>query len=41
MSDKKTGTEKWFDSKLYGFIELEGNDDTFVHFSDMKKAINL
>ena len=36
MSDKKTGTVKWFDSKNgYGFIELEGNDDIFVHFSDI------
>ena len=36
MSDKKTGTVKWFDSKKgYGFIELEGNDDVFVHFSDI------
>ena len=36
MSDKKTGTVKWFDSKKgYGFIELEGNDDIFVHFSDI------
>ena len=36
MSGKKTGTVKWFDSKKgYGFIELEGNDDIFVHFSDI------
>ena len=36
MSDKKTGTVKWFDSKKgYGFIQLEGNDDIFVHFSDI------
>ena len=36
MSDKKTGTVKWFDSKKgYGFIELEGSDDIFVHFSDI------
>ena len=34
MSDKKTGTVKWFDSKKgYGFIEVEGSDDVFVHFS--------
>jgi len=38
MSDKKTGTVKWFDSKKgYGFIELEGNDDVFVHFSEIKE----
>ena len=36
MSDKKSGTVKWFDSKKgYGFIELEGSDDIFVHFSDI------
>ena len=36
MSDKKIGTVKWFDSKKgYGFIELEGSDDIFVHFSDI------
>ena len=34
MSDKKTGTVKWFDArKGYGFIEIEGGDDIFVHFS--------
>ena len=37
MSDRKTGTVKWFDSKKgYGFIELEGSDDIFVHFSDIE-----
>ena len=36
MSDKKTGTVKWFDSrKGYGFIELEGSKDIFVHFSEI------
>ena len=36
MSDRKTGTVKWFDSKKgYGFIELEGSDDIFVHYSDI------
>ena len=35
MSDKKTGTVKWFDSKKgYGFIENEGKD-IFVHFSEI------
>ena len=36
MSDRKTGTVKWFDSKKgYGFIELEGSDDIFIHYSDI------
>ena len=36
MSDRKTGTVKWFDTKKgYGFIELEGNKDVFVHFSEI------
>ena len=34
MSDKQTGTVKWFDNaKGYGFIQREQGKDLFVHFS--------
>lgn len=33
MSDKQTGTVKWFDdAKGYGFIQREQGKDLFVHF---------
>ncbi|MES9946840.1 MAG: cold-shock protein [gamma proteobacterium symbiont of Ctena orbiculata] len=33
MSERQTGTVKWFDSaKGYGFIERESGKDLFVHF---------
>ena len=34
MSDKVSGTVKWFDAKKgYGFITREGEKDVFVHYS--------
>jgi CspA family cold shock protein len=37
MSDKLTGTVKWFnESKGYGFISREGGADLFVHFSNIQ-----
>lgn len=33
MSDRQTGTVKWFNNdKGYGFIERETGKDLFVHF---------
>ncbi len=42
MSDKKTGTIKWFNSsKGFGFIDVEGQEkDVFVHMSALAEGTN-
>lgn len=37
MSEKHVGKVIWFDArKGFGFIELKGSDDIFLHFSDIQ-----
>jgi cold shock protein len=37
MSERIIGTVKWFNgAKGYGFIERQGGEDVFVHFSSIQ-----
>lgn len=42
MADRQEGVVKmWHDAKGYGFISREGQDDIFVHCSDILNADSL
>jgi len=37
MTDRFSGTVKWFDNKKgYGFIQREEGEDVFVHYRDIR-----
>ncbi len=37
MSERELGTVKWFnESKGYGFIQRDGADDVFVHYTALQ-----